>query len=154
ERPNIRAAVAHTAQLGLAELCWDLAVSAHEFYTIRGYLDDWYATHQLALAACRRAGNLRGEAAGLAILGQPTLAASRGGGVPGPDDLRYAVGVFTRYADRHGQAIALRTLANNLRRRGQHEAALATFTEAQDHYVACGDTFGSWQTLRYIGQTH
>jgi tetratricopeptide (TPR) repeat protein len=154
ERPNIRAAVAHTARLGLTEMCWDLAVSAHEFYTVRGYFDDWYATHQVALAACRRAGNLRGEAAVLAILGQPTLVASRSGGVPGPDDLRYAVEVFTRYGDRHGQAIALRALANNLHRRGQHEAALATFTEALDHYVACGDTFGRWQTLRYIGQTH
>ena len=44
ERANIRAAVSHCAELGLTGICWDLAVSAHEFYTLRGYFDDWYAT--------------------------------------------------------------------------------------------------------------
>jgi tetratricopeptide (TPR) repeat protein len=154
ERSNIRAAVEHTAELGLTELCWDLAVSAHEFYTIRGYLDDWYATHQIALTACREAGNLRGEAAVMAILGQPALAASRRSGVSGAEDLQRAADLFARSGDRHGQAIALRTLANNLRRRGQLEGALATFTESLDLYVASGDTVGQWQALRYIGQTH
>jgi DNA-binding SARP family transcriptional activator len=154
ERPNIRAAVDHTAALGLTELCWDLAVSAHEFYTIRGYFDDWYATHRIALTACQEAGNLRGEAVVLAILGQPALVASRRTGVSGPDDLRRSAELFERLGDRHGQAIALRTLANNLRRRGRYPEALATFTTALTHYAAAGDTVGRIQALRYIGQTH
>src|SRR5205814_5774946 len=41
ERVNMRLAIGHAAQLGLSSLCWDLAVSAHEFYTIRAYFDDW-----------------------------------------------------------------------------------------------------------------
>jgi hypothetical protein len=36
ERSNIRAAVEHCATLGLTGLCWDLAVSAHEFYKLGG----------------------------------------------------------------------------------------------------------------------
>jgi tetratricopeptide (TPR) repeat protein len=129
-------------------------VSAHEFYTLRGYHDDWYATHRTALTACRDARNRRGEAALLTILGQPALAASRRTGVSGPEDLRRAADLFAACEDRHGQAIALRTLANNLLRRGQREAALDLFTEALVHYEASGDVVGESQSLRYIGQTH
>lgn len=73
ERLNIRTAVELAARLGLTSVCWDLAVSAHEFYTIHGYVDDWYATHTIALRACRDAGDLRGEGIVLAGLGQPAL---------------------------------------------------------------------------------
>jgi DNA-binding SARP family transcriptional activator len=77
ERLNIRAAIEHCAELNLAEVCWDLAVSAHEFYTIRGYFDDWYATHQVALRACQAVGDRRGEGILLACLNQPMLVAGR-----------------------------------------------------------------------------
>src|SRR5262249_47346580 len=60
ERRSIRAAVEHCAELGLTDICWDLAVSAHELYTVGGYFDDWHATSTAALAACRRAGDIRG----------------------------------------------------------------------------------------------
>ncbi|HET8657957.1 MAG TPA: BTAD domain-containing putative transcriptional regulator [Micromonosporaceae bacterium] len=154
ERLNLRAAVRHTAALGLAGICWDLAVSAHEFYSIRGYLDDWYATHMTALEACRLAGDDRGQAAVTAILGQPALVASRRAGLPGTDELAAAARQFGRLADRHGQAIALRALANCLRRRGQFERARATFSQARQLYEASGDDVGAWQALRYVGQTH
>ncbi|HZN17872.1 MAG TPA: BTAD domain-containing putative transcriptional regulator [Micromonosporaceae bacterium] len=154
ERLNLRAAVRHTAELDLTGTCWDLAVSAHEFYSIRGYLDDWYATHMTALEACRRAGDERGEAVVTMILAQPSLVASRGADLPGPDELAWAARVLDRLGDGHGQAIALRALANCLRRRGQFEQALATFARAQRLYEACGDEVGAWQALRYVGQTH
>lgn len=155
ERANIRAGVAHCAELGLTETCWDLAVSAHEFYTIRGYFDDWYATHTVALDACRKAGDQRGEGILIACLSQPALVASRrAGGMPGLADLERAAGLLAASGDRHGQAIVLRTLANALRRRGYLTRPLALFGEALGHYVASGDTVGRWQTLRFIGQTH
>jgi DNA-binding SARP family transcriptional activator len=154
ERQNIRAAVHHTAALGLADLCWDLAVSTHEFYTIRGDVDDWHDTHLVALQACRAAGNVKGEAATLAMLGQPTLVASRRPGVSGPAELRRAAQLFARAGDRHGEAIALRTLANSLRRKGQLHRALDVFTEALGHYTHIGDRVGTWQAMRYIGQTY
>ena len=74
---NIRVAVRHCAELGLVELCWDLAVSAHEFYTIRGYFDDWHATHTHRLRCLPQAGDKRGEGIVLACLNQPALVASR-----------------------------------------------------------------------------
>jgi DNA-binding SARP family transcriptional activator/tetratricopeptide (TPR) repeat protein len=152
ERLNIRAAVSHCAEAGLTGICWDLAVSAHEFYTLGGYFDDWHATHRAALRACRAAGDRRGEGVVLACLGQPALVASRHEGVSGPAELERAASLLAECHERHGQAIALRTLANALRRRGQLARPLELFQAALGHYEASGDTVGRWQTLRYIGQ--
>jgi tetratricopeptide (TPR) repeat protein len=154
ERANIRAAVSHCVELGLTGICWDLAFSAHEFYTLRGYYDDWFATSTTALAACRAAGDVRGEGIMLTSLGQPALVASRAGRVSGLDDLDHAVALLDRAGDQHGRAIALRTLASALRRRGQLTRPLQLFTEALAGYQAAGDTVGEWQALRLIGQAH
>jgi DNA-binding SARP family transcriptional activator/tetratricopeptide (TPR) repeat protein len=162
ERTNIRAGVTHCADLarntprpGLTDLCWDLAFTAHEFYAIRRYYDDWHATHTIALQACRDAGDLRGEALMLVGLGQPTLVASRpAGGISGPVQLERAIALLTDCGDRHGLAIAERTLANALRRRGQLAAPLELFTRALEHYQGSADLLGQWQTLRFLGQTH
>jgi DNA-binding SARP family transcriptional activator len=135
ERLNIRAAVEHCAELGLTQTCWDLAVSAHEFYTIRGYFDDWFATHQVALRACRAAGDPRGEGIVLACLNQPTLVASRratgsqsrywiGQACLAADDLNGARAAFDAVSDVYGddvgvgQAYALHGLGDLALRRG------------------------------------
>jgi len=155
ERRNIRAAVEHCAELGLTDLCWDLAVSAHELYTVGGYFDDWHATSTTALGACRAAGDLRGEAVMLSCLGQPALVASRAAAdVPGVRDLEHAVRLLAGSGDRHGLAIALRTLANALRRHGQLHRPLQLFTEALGHYEASEDVIGRLLTLRFIGHTY
>lgn len=154
ERPNIRAAVEHCAELGLVDICWDLAVSAHELCNVGGYFDDWRATHVTALRACRAAGELRGEGVVLACLGQPALVASRREDTSDVAALERSVRLLAECGDRHGQAIALRTLANALRRRGQLARPLALFTEALGHYEVSADLVGQSQTLRFIGQTH
>lgn len=154
ERANIRAAVGHCAALGLTGTCWDLAVSSHEFYSVRSYVDDWQATHAAALGACRQAGDRRGEGIVLACQGQPTLVASRRAGQGAAAGLRQAVSLLADCGDRHGQAIALRTLANALYRQGHLTSALSMFGEALAHYESAGDTVGRWQTLRFIGQAH
>jgi tetratricopeptide (TPR) repeat protein len=155
ERLNIRGAVGHCAALGLTGICWDLAISSTEFYTIRSYHDDWYATHTAALEACQQAGDSRGEGIVLACLHQPALAASRrASDLTAMADLERAVELLAGCGERHGQAIALRTLANALRRRGHLTRPLALFTQALTLYEESGDTAGRWLTLRYIGQTH
>jgi DNA-binding SARP family transcriptional activator/tetratricopeptide (TPR) repeat protein len=155
ERTNIRAAVEHCAALGRTDICWDLAVSAHEFYTIRGYFDDWYATHNVALQACRKAGHGRGEGIVLACLNQPALVTSRRTGHrSAPVELERAVSLLAAAGDQHGRAIALRTLANALRRLGHLTRPLELLNEALACFAASGDTVGQWQTLRFIGQTY
>ncbi len=155
ERANIRAAVEHCAALGLTETCWDLAISAHEFYGISGYFDDWQATHAVALRACRDAGDRRGEGIVLACLNQPALVSSRrSDGRSDIAGLERAVELLTESGDSHGQAIAMRTLANALRRQGHLTRPMALFNEALFCYITSGDTVGQWQTLRFIGQNH
>ena len=155
ERLNIRAAVEHAAELGLTEICWDLAVSANEFYTVRGHYDDWHATHQAALDACRAAGDLRGEGIVLVCLNQPALVSSRRiAPAAGLTDLEHAAKLLRGCDDRHGLAMALRTLANAMRRQGHASHSLALFSQALEHYAASGDVLGQWQTQRYIGQNH
>ncbi|GAA3300490.1 hypothetical protein Dvina_04230 [Dactylosporangium vinaceum] len=154
ERANLRAAVRHAADLGRAGLAWDIAASAHEFYTISGYLDDWQATHLDALRVCRAAGDGRGEAMLIAALGQPAYAAGGRAGVSRAPQLANAVRRFQEHGDRHGEAIARRTLGNALRRSGDRLAAIEQFETAEALYLACGDLVGRWQALRYVGQTH
>jgi tetratricopeptide (TPR) repeat protein len=154
ERLNIRAAVSQAAEAGRADLCWDLAVSAHEFYAIGAYFDDWRVTHEVALAACRRAGDRRGEGIVLTMLGQPPLVASGTPGVSGVAELETAVRLLGESGESHGRAVAQRTLANALRRRGELTRPLVLFTEALVHYQRSGDLVGSQQSLRFIGQTH
>ena len=155
ERSNIRTAIEHCAVLGLVDVCWDLAVSVHEFYGTQGYFDDWLTTHMVARDACAASGDLRGEGIVLACLNQPALVATRrASGESVVAELERAVDLLTGCGDRHGQAIALRALANGLRRQGHLSRPLAKFTEALGHYQASGDTVGQWQTMRFIGQTH
>ncbi|WP_433719425.1 BTAD domain-containing putative transcriptional regulator [Actinoplanes sp. CA-051413] len=155
ERLSVRVAVELAARLGLTALCWDLAVSAHEFYTILNLHDDWYDTHMTALRACREAGDRRGEGIVLTCLGQPALVAGgRRPGLSGIGDLVRAVELLGAEKDEHGLAIARRTLANAVRRRGRSTEALALFHAALTGYEGAGDTVGRWQTLRFIGQVH
>ena len=152
ERANLRAAVSHCAEQGLTGICWDLAFTAHEFYTLRGYFDDWFATSSTALAACRAAGDVRGEGVMLTSLGQSALVASRAGRTSGLPDLDRAVALLTKCGDQHGRAIALRTLASALRRRGELTRPVRLLEEALAGYQAAGDTVGEWQAQRLIGQ--
>jgi tetratricopeptide (TPR) repeat protein len=154
ERANIRAAVEQAAALGQAALCWDLAVSAHEFYAIGGYFDDWRATHEVALDACRAAGDHRGEGVVLTMLGMPPLVASGSAGVSGVPELERAVGLLSDTGERHVLAVAQRTLANALRRNGELARPLSLFAESLAHYQESGDLVGCQQALRFIGQAH
>ena len=154
ERLNIRAVVEQAAALGEAGLCWDLAVSAHEFFILGEHFDDWRTTHEIALAAARAAGDRRGEGMVLVSLGQPALVASGSAGVSGPAELETAIRLLTETGERHGLAIARRTLGNALRRRGELERPLALFTAALELYEQSGDVVGSMLTLRFIGHTH
>ena len=153
ERLNIRAAVEQAAALGEPGVCWDLAVSAHELYTLGEYFDDWRRTHRVALDTCRAAGDRRGEGIVLVMLGQPALVASGAPDVSGVAELELAIQLLTEAGEDHGRAIALRTLGNALRRRGQLNRPLDLFTTALNLYEASGDVVGSMQTLRFIGQT-
>ncbi|MFW5419942.1 winged helix-turn-helix domain-containing protein [Nocardiopsis sp. CNT-189] len=62
EWPAMAAAVRQACALGLHETAWDLAGCLEKYFDVRGRFDDWRRTHECAIAACRAAGNRRGEA--------------------------------------------------------------------------------------------
>ncbi|MBU2668244.1 winged helix-turn-helix domain-containing protein [Actinoplanes bogorensis] len=154
ERRTIRATIGQSAALGHTEVCWDLAVSAHEFYALGGYFDDWRSTHEIALAACRASGDRRGEGVVLTMLGMPPLVASGRTGVSGVPELERAVRLLAETGEQHVLAVARRTLANALRRNGEIARPLALFAEALEHHRRSGDQVGSQLTLRFIGHAH
>jgi len=62
ERTSIGELVAQCAELGRADLAWQLAAAAHDFYELRDFSEDGNRIHRLALEACRAAGDTLGEA--------------------------------------------------------------------------------------------
>ena len=58
ERVALVTAVAQAANRGMEELAWDLAGLLLGFLSVRNHLDDWRWTHDVALAAAERAGDV------------------------------------------------------------------------------------------------
>ncbi|MFI0445417.1 AfsR/SARP family transcriptional regulator [Actinomadura sp. 6N118] len=63
ERSNLVAAVARTARLESAVLCWELAAASAYLFFTRGYFDDWRNVTEEALTVCRRTNDARGQTA-------------------------------------------------------------------------------------------
>ncbi|WP_169577027.1 AfsR/SARP family transcriptional regulator [Nonomuraea coxensis] len=152
ERGALVCAISQAAALGLTELCWDLAVTATTLFESRSYFDDWEDTHQVALAAARRAGDARGEGAVLCSLGSMHLfqQAPRAAG----ERLREALALFERIGDPYGRALALRNLALLDRLNGRFEEALARYEEAREIFAASGDRYAEAHVLGGIAQIH
>src|SRR5690606_18283301 len=123
ERESISATIRHAADAGMDELCWDLAISSVTLFETRSYQEDWRETHEVALAATRRAGNRRGEAAMLYSLGSLSIVQQRFDDAH--DLLSRALAMFTEWGDTHACGLAQRNLAYRQRISGDTDAALA-----------------------------
>ncbi|TQS41916.1 AfsR/SARP family transcriptional regulator [Cryptosporangium phraense] len=62
EQAGARAVIRQACAAGLHEVAFDLAQRLEKYFDVRGMYAEWAATNRLVLAACRRAGNRRGEA--------------------------------------------------------------------------------------------
>lgn len=69
EAPNVVAAVHQAAAAGLDGVAWRLTEALWGFLELRKPWSDWHGTHAVGLAAARRCGDRRGEAALLVNLG-------------------------------------------------------------------------------------
>jgi tetratricopeptide (TPR) repeat protein len=139
ERAGLVAAVAQAASLGMAGLAWELTSALTQFLASRVYLDEWRRCTGQALAAARRAKDVRGEAAVLLSLGQQHVIR--------PGDRRgealgcwqAALAIFTRLGEDTGRAMCLAALARYRndraafeQRRQQAEEALAILGQDGD----------------------
>jgi tetratricopeptide (TPR) repeat protein len=150
ERLNLCAAVGQAADAGLHEQSWELAVYLVTLFEAGSYFDDWQTTHDRALDAVRRAGNVRGEAALLCSLGslhimRGRLAAARAELVP-------ALELFAAAGDGYGVAMTQRNLALLHHDEGQTEQAAAALAEALDGFRRAGDSVGQAYVQQEIAQ--
>ncbi|TWP50357.1 tetratricopeptide repeat protein [Lentzea tibetensis] len=150
ERANLCAAVFQAADLGLDELCWDLAVTLVTLFETRCYLDDWQLTHDRALAAVRKAGNRRGTAAVLCSLG--SLHISRRRGEQARAVLEPALELFGELHDTHGLAMARRNLGVVEYREGRPELATRMFELSLTGFERVGDVVGQAYVVSQLAQ--
>jgi DNA-binding SARP family transcriptional activator/tetratricopeptide (TPR) repeat protein len=132
--------VEHAAEEGLHDLCWDLATTLVTLFEVRGLYDLWEQTHQCALAAARKAGNLRGTAAVRASLG--SLYMSRNQFDAARQALNSALDVFQALDEPTGEALCRRDLALIARTDGDDAAALELYARSLADFDRAQDVVG------------
>ncbi|MFF5428131.1 MULTISPECIES: BTAD domain-containing putative transcriptional regulator [unclassified Streptomyces] len=132
--------VGHAAEEGLHDLCWDLATSLVTLFEVRGHYDLWERTHLTALAAVRKAGNLRGTAAVRASLG--SLYMSRSQYDTARQALTSALDVFQALDEPMGEALCRRDMALIARTGGDDATALELYRRSLADFDRAGDIVG------------
>ncbi|WP_245573877.1 AfsR/SARP family transcriptional regulator [Amycolatopsis nigrescens] len=145
EHFNLCSAVSLTADAGLHEPCWDLAVTLVSLFESRCYFENWERTHHKALGATRAAGNQRGTAALLCSLG--SLYLSRAQPAAAEEVLAPALGTFEQLGDPHGLAMTERNLAWLDRQRGNTTDAAGRYRQALENFSRAGDLIGQAHVL-------
>lgn len=150
QRGALVAGVRQAAQAGFIELCWSLASSAVPLFESRVYLDDWRATHNIALEAVRKAGDIRGEAAMLYHLGSlHTTLLQLDQAV---DRLAEAARLFQDAGDDQGFAHATFHLASIDRLTGKLDVAVSRYERALTIFRASGDDVATASVLHGLAQ--
>lgn len=152
ERVALVAAVEQAADAGLEELAWDLAGSLINFLDLRGYLDDWQHGHTAALAAVRRAGNLRGT--GSLLRGFGYLSMNRGGMAAAMEHFERALSILGQVGDRRGQAHAMEGIGAVHRLQSRYAEAAACLQPAVTMLVQLGDWRGAAWTRFQLAALH
>lgn len=131
------------------EFVWEIAGCLVTFFERRGYWTDWRHTHELALAAARRAGNRRGEAETLRNLGVVYRNLGR------RDD---AIGCFNQSAeilrqigDSQGEARSVGEIGNVYRDQGRWVDAESYFRRSLSALTQADDRVWEAYILRVLG---
>ncbi|HXL93333.1 MAG TPA: BTAD domain-containing putative transcriptional regulator [Streptosporangiaceae bacterium] len=149
ERAGLVLAVTLAAQIGLDEVCWDLAVTMATLFEADYLIEDWRKTHETALEITRRVGNARGEAALLCSLGCLALIERPR---DAPQYLELALRIFEKLGDVHGRARALSGLAYCDRMSGHSEQALIRYSQSLADCRAVGEDIGVVEVLGNMAQ--
>lgn len=140
ERVALLGAVEAAAANGLSDLAWELAHAMVAWCDMGGHTTEWEQTHRTALAACRAAGNLLGEAVTLRGLGQLHL--YRDHYEEAAEAFSRARLLFARLGNLCGQAAALAGLGTGHRIRGELDDALLCYEQALEAYRLLGHRHG------------
>ncbi|MFC8538550.1 BTAD domain-containing putative transcriptional regulator [Streptomyces sp. NPDC057249] len=132
--------VEHAADEGLHDVSWNLATTLVTLFEVRGHYDLWEQTHVRALAAVRKAGNLRGTAAVRASLG--SLYMSRNEFDMARQALSSALDVFQALDEPQGEALCRRDMALIARTSGEDDTALDLYERSLADFDQAGDVVG------------
>ncbi|GAA5056816.1 AfsR/SARP family transcriptional regulator [Streptomyces similanensis] len=150
ERLPLAALVGRAAAAGQDELAWDLTLCVLVLFETRNYLDDWRECAERSLAAVRAAGNTRGEAAMLHVLGALEMRLR---------DFTTAYHLFTRAlrlheraGEAHGGALVLRNMAMIDEMRGELDSAMRHSTAALAVFRQVGDRSSEAHVLNNMAQ--
>jgi tetratricopeptide (TPR) repeat protein len=152
ERPTLVAAVELASLLGLHELACQVSAALLTFYQRQNTFDDWWRTHDAALAAARAAGDQRGEATLLCGLGRLRYEQDRL-----PEALRYyrrALDIYCRHDDLTGSAEALLGSATIDREQCRFDEALTGLRRARALFDRVHDLAGMAHCDYGIGYIH
>ena len=150
ERAVLVAGIRQAAQAGAVDLCWSLAVSGVTLFQSRTYLDDWRETHEIALEAAQKAGNVRGQAAMLYSIGSLHIAQQRfdqAGRV-----LAEAGQLFAGIGDDQGAALVTRYVAYLDSLSGWPEQAAAGYKQALAIFSRTEDKVAAAYALNGLAQ--
>lgn len=150
ERAALVAGVRQAAKAGFAELCWSLASSAVPLFESRVYLDDWRETHDIALAASRKAHNVRGQAAMLYSIGSLHMMQQRLS--PAEQELTSAAKLFRDIGDDQGVALVTRHIAYLDRLAGRLDDASSHYVQALATFRRAGDQIATAYVLHGLAQ--
>ena len=140
ERHTAVAAIELAAEHGLDDLAWRLTAACTPYFDLRGHQDSWRHTHAIALAAARRAADLRGQALVLRNIGQMHLYQDMyDEALVSFEESRR---LFREIGDDRGVAIALSGLSTGLRILGKNEPAFDRSHESLALFGKAGDRNG------------
>jgi DNA-binding SARP family transcriptional activator len=152
EWAGLLAGVRQACEAGLDEVAWELACALASRLGLRCDWHDWWSTHELALAACRRAGNRFGEAQILRSLGESYLVSARFEGAVASYD--QALTIFRDLGDRAGEACALIGLGFVAYYRGDVDRAGACFDQCLGYFEETGDQHGIAASIHGLANLH
>jgi DNA-binding SARP family transcriptional activator/tetratricopeptide (TPR) repeat protein len=144
--------VVRAASDGRADYAWQIACTISPLFQMQRHFDDWQDMLAVALAATRRAADVRGEAAILFRLGM--VMTDRVGYDDALQYLRSSVRLFDLVGDAHGAATSSIFVGLIDRVLGDVESSLAQCEAALPALRAAGDRGGEAFALRTIGQIH
>ncbi|OUC97589.1 AfsR/SARP family transcriptional regulator [Streptomyces swartbergensis] len=150
ERLSLRAVIDQAAGQGADEVAWDLCMSMVTLFETRNYVEDWRFCGERALAACREAGNLRGQAAMLHDLGAVELRLRRLDTAEAYFD--EALALHRRIGEEHGRALTLRNMAIIARMRGDLTLAMDQLDEARHVFRAVRDLSSEAHAMNNMAQ--
>jgi tetratricopeptide (TPR) repeat protein len=134
---------------GLDVQCWQLAYSLRGYFFLTKRWQPWVETHEAALAAARRLGDVRAEALTLNNLGLAAI--EQGQSRLAQDCYQRALALFGQVGDEHGETTARANLAWIHFGAGRYREFLGELWLAHAFYEQNGSRRNAAITLRGIG---